>query len=347
MILPVALRQKIIDKEVLDYINQLQANVIELQGYQNKYLVLKEQYALLMFKRFGRSAEQLQVDEKQQLLFTEEAGQTAEAEEETQTIKSYSRKKAGRKPLSCKLERRVTEVDINESEKACACGHKMTRIGSETSERLQIIPQQIYVEQKVRFKYACRHCEGVETEGVAPTVKIAPVPPSIIPRSIVSPSLLSTIITYKFERHLPYYRQEKLYEQIGADISRQDMSNWQQQVYQKLTPLFALLKETVKSGPVIQMDETTVQVMGEEDREDTQKSYMWLARGALPGKRYSGMNTIKLAEPIMQRNFWKGTMDFYKPTAMKGMTLRLRISLGLSMSVVSLMQGVSFLKHPK
>src|SRR5215470_4821776 len=57
------------------------------------------------------------------------------------------------------------------------------------------------------------------------------------------------------------------------------MSNWQQQVYIKLAPLFELLKETVKSGPVLQMDETTVQVIGEEGRADTQKSYMWLARG--------------------------------------------------------------------
>ena len=32
------------------------------------------------------------------------------------------------------------------------------------------------------------------------------------------------------------------------------------------------------------MDETTVQVMGEEGRKDTQKSYMWLARGGPPGK---------------------------------------------------------------
>jgi transposase len=84
--------------------------------------------------------------------------------------------------------------------------------------------------------------------------------------------------------HLPYYRQEKQFEWIGATISRQDMSNWQQQAYQKLIPLFALLKETVKSGPVIQMDETPVQGMGEEGREDTQKSYMWLARGWPPGK---------------------------------------------------------------
>ena len=66
--------------------------------------------------------------------------------------------------------------------------------------------------------------------------------------------------------HLPYYRQEKQFEQIGVAISRQDMSNWQQQAYEKLEPLFDRLEETVKSDPVMKMDESEVQVMGEEDR---------------------------------------------------------------------------------
>jgi transposase len=35
----------------------------------------------------------------------------------------------------------------------------------------------------------------------------------------------------------------------------------------------------------MQMDETEVQVMGEEGRSDRQKSYMWLARGGPEGKR--------------------------------------------------------------
>ena len=67
-------------------------------------------------------------------------------------------------------------------------------------------------------------------------------------------------------------------------ISRQDMSNWQRQVYDKVRPLFALLKETLRQGPVIQMDETSVQVMGEEGRSGTQQSYMLLARGGPPDK---------------------------------------------------------------
>ncbi len=292
-----------LDATVRDYINELetrnqelQNKVIEIetnhkQDYQqlyNEYLTLKEQYDLLVYKRFVRSAEQLLADEKQQLLFAEEAEQPEANEEkplELQAVKSFTRKKnGGRKPISANLERRPRVIDIPESEKTCACGANLTKIGEETSEKLVIIPPQIYVDQIIRPKYACRQCEGTEEED-KPAVRIAPVEPSIIPRGIASPSLLATVFTQKFEMHLPYYRQEKQFEQIGAAISRQDMSNWQQQAYEKLKPLFAMLKETVKSGPVLQMDETEVQVIGEEERSDTQKSYMWLARGGPLGKK--------------------------------------------------------------
>ena len=207
---------------------KLETEVIELKEYRNKYLEIKEQYDLLVYKRFARSAEQLLVDVGQQLLFAEaaEANEEKTEEEELQSVRPFKRKKAGRKPLSANLQRREKIIDIPESEKTCACGAELTRIGEETSEKLIIIPPQIYVEKTVRPKYACRRCEGTEDE-YNPTVRIAPVEPAIIPKSITSPSLLSTIITQKFEMHLPYYRQEKQLEQIGAVISRQDMANWQ------------------------------------------------------------------------------------------------------------------------
>jgi transposase len=113
----------------------------------------------------------------------------------------------------------------------------------------------------------------------------------MIPRGIASPSLLSVIFTHKFEDHLPYYRQEKQFERIGVELSRQDMSNWQQHAYKKLEPLFGLMKETVKSGPVMQMDETSVQVMSgmkngkgknEDTKPDIHTGWMWLARGGPP-----------------------------------------------------------------
>jgi len=272
------MQRETLNPEVVNYIRELETN---LKEYQYKYLEIKEKYDLLVYKRFARSAEQLLADEKQPSLFTEEVEQPQAQEEtpqELETVQSFTRKKAGRKPLSANLERRERIIDIPESEKTCACGAELTRIGAEISEKLIIIPPRIYVDQIVRPKYACLRCEGTEDED-KPVVRIAPVEPAIIPKSIASASVLATIFTQKFEMHLPYFRQEKQFEQIGVTISRQDMANWQQQVYRKLEPLFAHLKETVKSGPVLQMDETTVQVIGEEGRSDTQKSYIWLARG--------------------------------------------------------------------
>jgi len=245
-----------LDLEVREYIQGVEAenNLFKLR-YQRaedesnllklRYQQLEERYELLLFKRFGRSAEQLLKDINQPLLFTETPVNTTAAETanggggtpavETEEIKSYTRNKAGRKPIADTLPRRQIIIDIPESEKQCACGAIMTRIGEEISEKLHIIPPRIYVEQIIRPKYACRSCEGTEDED-KPTVRIAPVPVSIIPKGIATPGLLSTIMISKYQDHLPFYRQELQFERIGVSISRQDMSNWQQQVYQKVSP---------------------------------------------------------------------------------------------------------------
>jgi len=275
---------------LINYINELKTNFnqqinelkINLKNKESDYEVLEEKYKQLIYKRFAQSTEKLLAREKQILLFDpeeikEETGKVKQ--EEITQVRSFKRKKnAGRKPIDAKIPREEKIIDIPESEKECACGAKLNKIGQKTSEKLQIEPPRIYVEKTIRPKYACPCCEGTEDEG-KPAVRIAPPEPAIIPKGIASASLLSWIFTYKYEFHLPFYRQEILFSRMIASISRQDMSNWQQQVYGKLKPLFELLKETLKKGPVIKLDETTLQVMGEPERDDTQKSYMWLSLG--------------------------------------------------------------------
>jgi transposase len=282
-----------LDISILNYIKELEAAYTQrlkeletsLKNIQYDYAVLEEKYALAIYKRFVRSAEQL--DSNQPLLFTSEEDNSKAAKEinkiEYEEVKSFKRKKKGRKAIAPSIPRIEHIIDIDESEKICACGSNLVRFDQESNEKLHITPPQIFVIKTIRPKYACRNCEGTEDEE-KPTVRIAPVKPSIIPKGIASPSLLSTIITQKFEDHLPYYRQEKQFERIGVIISRQDMSNWQQHSYNKVKPLLELMKTEIRSGPLIQMDETTVQVMGEEDREDTQKSYVWVSLGGLADK---------------------------------------------------------------
>jgi len=261
-------------KDVQDYIKSLEV----------RYSALEERYQLLLYKRFCRAAET--VDKNQPLLFDSEAPDTDVEPEtepaETEEIPSYTRKKPGRKAIDDSLQRQDVVIDIPESEKQCACGCALVRIGEEVSERLQVVPARMWVERIIRPKYACRNCEGSGDEE-KPAVRIASAPASLIPGSIVTPGLLAFVFINKYADHLPFYRQEKSFERIGIHISRQNMSNWQQHVYSKLIPLQTLMKDHLKAGPVLQMDETTVQVMNEEGRENTQKSYMWLARGGPPG----------------------------------------------------------------
>jgi len=218
----------------------------------------------------------------------EEAEQGAEVPEPTETVsvETHQRKKAGRKPIDEKVPRVEILHDIKEADKRCACGHELVRIGEEVSERLQVIPERMYVERHIRPKYACKHCEGSGDEE-RPAVRIAPVPPSVIPGSIVTPGLLAFILVNKFVDHLPFYRQEARFERIGIHISRQDMSNWAIASAARIEPLIQLYRLRIQGGPVVHMDETPVQVLSaglpqEPDRSDTARSYMWLARGGPP-----------------------------------------------------------------
>ena len=196
-------------QEVQEYIRSVEEKAKEaeqsVRSWKNRYASLEEEYKLLLLQKFGRKSEKELFDTTQQLLFDGEASTLPEqnTEEPTTTVKSHPRKKPGRKPIDDAIPREEVLIDIPEDEKQCACGHEMTRIGEETSEKLQVIPPKMWVERVVRPKYACKACEGSGDEE-NPAVRIAEVPPTIIPKIIVTPSLLSFIIVNKFVDHLPY-----------------------------------------------------------------------------------------------------------------------------------------------
>lgn len=247
--------------------------------------LLKEELYLARHRLFGRKTEVAVV--RNLPLFDELPVGIVEKPtdlQETKVAAHVRKQKAGRKPLSADLPRTDIIHDIPDSEKQCACGCVMTKIGEEVSEKLGHIPAQVFVERHIRPKYACKSCEGSGDEE-KPAVRIAPVPPAIIPRSIATPGLLATIIISKFVDHLPFYRQELIYERLNVDLSRQDMSNWAIKVGLAVENLVGMLEKSLLSASFIQMDETTLQVLGEPERNNTSKSYMWLARGGPPGKQ--------------------------------------------------------------
>jgi transposase len=167
---------------------------------------LKEQVRSLQVKLFGRSSEaKITLDDKQLNLFDtseDELPITDEPDEEIE-IPSHKRKKPGRKPLPDDLPRIDVEHDLTKEEKQCQCGCIKSRIGKEISEQLDIIPAKMQVIRNIRYKYACKNCEGVEDD--KPAVTIARMPDQSIAESIATPGLIAHVMTAKFIDALPFY----------------------------------------------------------------------------------------------------------------------------------------------
>lgn len=286
---------------------------IQEEKYQAQIDYLEEQLRLLRNELFGRKSEKAPREHHDQIpLFDKQATEddTTESLEERVIIPSHSRKKRGRKPLPEHLPRVDVIHDLNDDEKMCGCGHMMSRIGQEQCEKLDYIPAKIQVLRHIRYKYACKNCEGVESDG--PTVKIAPAPVQLIPKSNATEGLLAHVFTSKFSDGLPLYRQQKIFARLGLELPRSTMANWAIEASIRCKPLIDLLQHEIRGGPLINLDETTLQVLKEPGRRNTSKSYMWIYRGGAPDKpalvyQYAPSRSGQVAEDFI--GDYKGYMQ--------------------------------------
>ncbi len=246
---------------------------------QKQYEFLEEQFRLFKANLYSRKSEKSAYNQDQLSIFNEAEEIAAEEEKKPAeiTVPAHTRKKGGRRPLPADLPLEEVVHDLKEEEKVCDCGANLSRIGEDVSEMLDIVPSKMRVIKHIRIKYACKSCEGVESEGGA--VRIAPPAPQVIPQGIATAGLLAYILIAKYADALPLYRQEKIFERIGVDISRATMANWVIQVSNKCETLMDLMWREIQSGPLINMDETPLQVLNEPGKANTSKSYIWVFRG--------------------------------------------------------------------
>lgn len=244
-----------------------------LADKEAKIAFLEEQFRLAQQKQFGASTEG---HPGQGELFNEaeEIVEVEQVESEQQNV-SYTRNKPKRKPLPKELPREVVVHDIADEDKVCdSCQGELHKIGEDKSEKLEFIPAQVKVIEHVRPKYSCKACEQNSTSN---QVKQAPAPHSVIPKGYATPSLLSQIITSKYQYGLPLYRQEAMFKQYGIELSRKTTADWMMKSADILQVLYDKLRQHLLKQTVIYADETTIKVVG----DNKSKSYMWLyATGA-------------------------------------------------------------------
>ncbi len=248
----------------------------ENQQYKAKVLSLQEQLNLALARRYAASSEKLSPDQLR--LFDEAEQDTFEDAdtdtEETISVPAHTRKRRGRKKLPESLVRVDIIHDIPEAERICPHdGKVLNEINTVISEQLDIIPAQIRVLWHIRKQYACDCGQCIQT---------ARLPAQPIPKSLASPGLLAHITVSKYQDALPLYRQETILQRIGVELPRATLANWMIRAGTLVQPVINLLRERLLDYDILQMDESTVQVLKEPGKTAQSKSYLWLQRGGPP-----------------------------------------------------------------
>lgn len=170
------------------------------------------------------------------------------------------------KDLSVLPECRTYEYDIDE----------LNSMYGEGNWRFAFWEEHTTVEVQKQHTYKKIVCTPKISVGLAHDMVSIPYEGRIIPKSIVSSSLLAMILNDLGAMHLPLYRQEHDTDRFGFPLSRQTMSNW---VTYAALNYFAVvydhLCQRLKSCPYQQCDETPYDVISEDTHE---KNYIWAHR---------------------------------------------------------------------
>src|SRR6185312_6605820 len=128
----------------------------------------------------ARLLEQMELQlEELEAAATEDELAAEQAAARTQTVQSFQRKRPSRKPFPDHLPRERVVVPAPESCPCCG-STKLSKLGEDITETLEVVPRQWKVIQTVRERFSCRECE---------TITQPPAPFHVTPRGFAGPSL--------------------------------------------------------------------------------------------------------------------------------------------------------------
>ncbi|ABQ71690.1 transposase IS66 (plasmid) [Rhizorhabdus wittichii RW1] len=178
---------------------------------------LKLQNARLRREQYGASAErterllaqfELELEDLEADAAEDELAAEAAAAKMT-TVVAFERNKPVRKPFPDHLPRERVVVSTPCSCPACG-SNRLSRLGEDVTETLEVIPRSWKVIQTVREKFACRDCEKITQP---------PAPFHVTPRGWAGPSFLAMLLFDKYGQHQPLHRQAERFASEGVPLS--------------------------------------------------------------------------------------------------------------------------------
>jgi transposase len=220
---------------------------------------LKLQIAKLKREQYGASAErtrrlleqlELQLEELEADA-SEDALVAEAAAEKTAAVRSFERKAPARKPFPEHLPRERVVVPSPCSCPACG-SERLSKLGEDVTETLEVIPRQWKVIQTVREKFSCRDCEKISQP---------PAPFHVVPRGWAGPSFLAMLLFEKYGQHQPLNRQAERFAREGVPLSVSTLADQVGAAAFALMPIYKLIEAHVLAATRLHGDDTTVPVM--------------------------------------------------------------------------------------
>jgi transposase len=176
---------------------------------------------------------------------------TAERAASSTVVQSFERRRPARKPFPEHLPRERVVIAAPDSCPCCG-STKLSKLGEDVTETLEVVPRQWKVIQTVRERFSCRQCEAITQP---------PAPFHVTPRGFAGPSLLAMILFEKFGQHQPLNRQSERYSREGVELSLSTLSDQVGACAAALRPLHGLIERHVLAGDRLHGDDTTVPIL--------------------------------------------------------------------------------------
>lgn len=243
---------------------------------------LREEIELYKRRLFGRSSERHIDDPSQMQLFDEQLASLVidepEPEDESKPGPGKRNRRKKSEKIPSHIPRQVIEADVSDEKKICpCCGDQMPIIGTDISERLDLIPAKLFVIQIRRPKRACGKCKETVVQvpaGEEPGGLTTPVPGSDYGFGVYT-----QVITSKFADHMPLYRGEDFFARAGVLIPRSTQYGMLAKSAILIAPLLQFMIDQVLSGRVLGVDDTTVRMQDPSLTGKMRTARFWLYRG--------------------------------------------------------------------
>lgn len=264
-----------LEEKLLKENARLVQEVETLQGVVSK---LNEELKLAIAAKFGRKSERMTSPHNQEVIeafeqdheVAQSSDDEAAGQEQAAKEPEEARKKRRSKPqLKPEAHVREERIVLEAPERICpVCSVQKVTIRKEETEEIDFIPAHFVRRIYERPICACPNCKE--------HVSQAALPDRPIDKSVAGAGLLAQIVVSKAQDHLPLYRQEKIFERHGFELSRATLNNWMEKCAFWGKPVCQAQLEVILESGYIQVDETPVKLLDPERPGKARQAWLWV-----------------------------------------------------------------------